>query len=396
MKDFKQDIQTNHLLPPDRQSALITTTNLNFNNCDYAAKNHTVIHGAGGTHLDVKETSGKVITANSDGKEVTKDSSHSYNVVIPHMTEETKVQFRKNGKWAAEMVGRAERKMSDFFKPASGNCNSVSNDSSSYTNFGKRHSYESSKKQGQVTNSASKTEKGDYLGDLKVEEQQVAVSPGEAYARGKSAGISGRVPDYVNTWPEELQGQFYLGMGEGQGTKWAPLFAAGVGILACDVAVDLVVVGLRTFGLFKKAVKVSDEIIEAVEHNFASDEFLERHFTKHGSEFKGAYDSAEEYLNGARDVINDGIPVFYKYDEEMRIGYIRFMGTSEGKVIFDDLMLPGRAKFEFVGTNQDGNITTYFISSGKSFWKTLNGNSFNKNIQPYEFPKLEDIPRLFN
>jgi hypothetical protein len=105
IKVFKQDTQTNHLLPPDKQSALITTTNLNFNKSEYVAKNHTTIYGAGGTHLDVKETSGKVITDKSDGKEVTKDSSHSYNVVIPHMTEETKVQFRKNGKWAVRWWG---------------------------------------------------------------------------------------------------------------------------------------------------------------------------------------------------------------------------------------------------------------------------------------------------
>ncbi len=72
VKDFKQDTQTNQLLLPDKQSALITTTNLNFNNSDYAAKNHTTIHGAGGTHLDVEETSGKVITDKSDDKEFTK------------------------------------------------------------------------------------------------------------------------------------------------------------------------------------------------------------------------------------------------------------------------------------------------------------------------------------
>jgi hypothetical protein len=288
------------------------------------------------------------------------------------------------------MVGRAEMKVTDFFKPASGNCNSLSNDSSSYTNFGMRHSYESSKKQGQVTNPKSKAEKWEYLGDLKVEEQQVDVSQGEAYAQGKAAGISGHVPDYINAWPEELQGQFYLGMGERQGTKWAALFAVGVGILACDVVVDLAMVGLRTFGLFKKAVKVSDEIIEAVEHNFASDEFLERHFTKHGSEFKGAYDSAEEYLNGAREVIKEGIPVVYEYKGTETLGYVRFMGTSEGDVIFDDITCPGIAKFELVGLDKQGRIAIYYSASGKSFWKMLSGNSRNQTIQPCEFPNLKD------
>jgi hypothetical protein len=65
----------------------------------------------------VKERSGQIVTDKSDGKEVTKDSSHSYNVVIPHMTEETKIQFRKNGKWAADMMVRAEKKVTDFFVP---------------------------------------------------------------------------------------------------------------------------------------------------------------------------------------------------------------------------------------------------------------------------------------
>jgi len=56
VKDFKQDTQMNHLLPPDKQSAQITTTNLNFNNRDYQANIHSVIYGQEGTHIDFKES----------------------------------------------------------------------------------------------------------------------------------------------------------------------------------------------------------------------------------------------------------------------------------------------------------------------------------------------------
>jgi hypothetical protein len=35
----------------------------------------------------------------------------------------------------------------------------------------------------------------------------------------------------------------------------------------------------------------------------------------------------------------------------------------------------GIAKFEFVGTNTAGEITTYHIESGKTFWKMLNGEN---------------------
>ncbi|EHT2880047.1 hypothetical protein AAFB43_002419 [Enterococcus faecalis] len=35
------------------------------------------------------------------------------------------------------------------------------------------------------------------------------------------------------------------------------------------------------------------------------------------------------------------------------------------------------AKFEFVGTNNVGEITTYHVESGKTFWKMMNNG---KNI----------------
>lgn len=55
----------------------------------------------------------------------------------------------------------------------------------------------------------------------------------------------------------------------------------------------------------------------------------------------------------------------------MRIDYVKYMGNTR----------KGLAKFEFVGTNKLGQITTYHTESGKSFWKMLNGSK-NKVINP--------------
>lgn len=98
---------------------------------------------------------------------------------------------------------------------------------------------------------------------------------------------------------------------------------------------------------------------------FADRAKLEGHFGKHGSEFGTLYKDADEYLQGARDVIQNGIKVEYEYRGEMRTGYVRFMGTNRD----------GKAKFEFVGTNPNGEITTYHTQSGKKFWKTINGEN---------------------
>jgi len=125
--------------------------------------------------------------------------------------------------------------------------------------------------------------------------------------------------------------------------------------------------GKRGFKLFKgeeAAKKVAK--VGKLPNNFADKEKLVSHFNKHGNEFQGLYRNADEYLNGARDVVKNGIKVEYKYKDGIRTGYVRFMGNSRR----------GDAKFEFVGTNHDGQITTYHTQSGKKFWKTIN----NKNV----------------
>ncbi|MCC9088189.1 hypothetical protein I5506_05575 [Bacillus pumilus] len=64
-------------------------------------------------------------------------------------------------------------------------------------------------------------------------------------------------------------------------------------------------------------------------------------------------------------VINSGIKVKYQYKGEIRTGYVKFMGNNKH----------GRAKFEFVGTNNKNEITTYHTQSGKKIWKTINGEN---------------------
>lgn len=89
--------------------------------------------------------------------------------------------------------------------------------------------------------------------------------------------------------------------------------------------------------------------------DFADRGKLEGHFDKHGKEFDGLYKNADEYLEGAKEVINNGIKVKYEYKGEIRTGYVKFMGNNKN----------GKAKFEFVGTNNNGDITTYHTQSGK-------------------------------
>lgn len=104
--------------------------------------------------------------------------------------------------------------------------------------------------------------------------------------------------------------------------------------------------------------------------NFANDVKLVSHFNTHGAEF-GAQ-SADEYLQAGRDIMQYGQKIGYLYKGETRTGYVQFMENTT----------KGDAKFGFVGTNQEGAITTIHTQSGNSFWKLLNGNPLNKTIYP--------------
>ncbi|MEI3615052.1 hypothetical protein SPD89_22775, partial [Pseudogracilibacillus sp. SO30301A] len=111
--------------------------------------------------------------------------------------------------------------------------------------------------------------------------------------------------------------------------------------------------------------------------NFASRDLLESNYEKHAvknNEFHGAYNNADEYMQGARDVMSSGIKVGYQYKGETRTGYVKFMGNSR----------KGDVKFEFVGTNANGDVTTYHVKRGEDLWKLLNNNKRDKTINPLE------------
>lgn len=96
---------------------------------------------------------------------------------------------------------------------------------------------------------------------------------------------------------------------------------------------------------------------------------------RHGSEFillgvKNKYD----YLNLGHEVIKNGYSIQYLYKNELRFGYIQYLGNNK----------KGEAKFIFVGTNNNGNITTIHTKSGKEFWKLIGSNKNEKLITPYQ------------
>lgn len=80
-----------------------------------------------------------------------------------------------------------------------------------------------------------------------------------------------------------------------------------------------------------------------VEYHFRNKKYLDQHFDKHGSEFD--YDSAEEYEQGASDVINNP-EALYKIEQEDGDHVYYIEDTNE-----------------FVVLSKDGYIRTYFRPS---------------------------------
>lgn len=80
-----------------------------------------------------------------------------------------------------------------------------------------------------------------------------------------------------------------------------------------------------------------------VEYHFRNQKYLDQHFDKHGSEFD--YDSAEEYEQGASDVINNP-EALYKIEQEDGDHVYYIEDTNE-----------------FVVLSKDGYIRTYFRPS---------------------------------
>ena len=90
-----------------------------------------------------------------------------------------------------------------------------------------------------------------------------------------------------------------------------------------------------------------------VAYHFRSKKQLNEHFEKHGAEFDGDFDyqSAEDYEEGASDVINNDDALF-KYEKEDGDGVYYIEATNE-----------------FVILSKDGYIRTYFRpTKGKKYF----------------------------
>lgn len=148
----------------------------------------------------------------------------------------------------------------------------------------------------------------------------------------------------------------------GIGLNVAGMAASGKGIVESGNRLGKMVKEGGTTNKMSKGISESGSNTKAT---FASEEKLLSHFDKHGGEFKGIFNTADEYLQGAQDVMQNGYKVEYAYKGEIRTGYVQFMGNNS----------KSNAKFAFVGTNNEGYITTFHTESGKSFWKMLNGEN---------------------
>jgi RHS repeat-associated protein len=118
--------------------------------------------------------------------------------------------------------------------------------------------------------------------------------------------------------------------------------------------------------------EVKAPIAESRPNNFRSDEKLELHYNKHGKKEFDAQ-SKEEYLQISRDVVSQGIKVKYPYEGKITVAYLQLLGNSQRN---------GDTKFAFVGTNDNGDITTLHVKSGKDFWKMLNGDAKDNELRP--------------
>ena len=105
-----------HLLPPKQQSTQNTTTNLNFNNSHYKAEVQTVVYGAEGSDVQSEHINGNIVANSSDGRKITKNSSHTYNPVLPHITPETKQQIQWVESKIKQGADKIEQVITNFFK----------------------------------------------------------------------------------------------------------------------------------------------------------------------------------------------------------------------------------------------------------------------------------------
>jgi len=193
---------------------------------------------------------------------------------------------------------------------------------------------------------------------------------------GYSKGTITRTIGTTQSIVESLKDDISLGLrplGKSLGTFFGGLSVAGDENLSQSIrnqgAFDA---GANSLSVPAAGLAVGSPLMRFGGANFASESKLISHFEKHGAEF-GAL-SASEYLQVGREIMQNGqmVEYFYKAAGETRTGYVQFMGNNSR----------GQAKFGFVGTNNDGAITTIHVESGKDIWKTINGNAQDKTIRP--------------
>ncbi|EUJ26466.1 T7SS effector LXG polymorphic toxin [Listeria cornellensis] len=213
--------------------------------------------------------------------------------------------------------------------------------------------------------------------DDKIREiEEIGLTPN--VPKGNSAGfitIDGKMSteatlDFVNQqmiyWQSETVFREVLGVGSFYRAVYGVDAVSGKhisdGQRLLDGATVLAQYGAPILGLARFATRFSpNEIISA---KFASSDKLISHFNKHKAEFGNAYVTSEDYLIGAQNVMKTGIKVEYNYKQEIRTGYVKFMKNSS-LTNSSGVPIKSYAKFEFVGTNNLGEITTYHVESQK-------------------------------
>lgn len=115
-------------------------------------------------------------------------------------------------------------------------------------------------------------------------------------------------------------------------------------IASAIAAILLVIVGLISGFEDKDIISNSNNNSSVTSYTFRNDEYLTQHFNKHGDEF--SYDTKEEYLQGANNVINSPNALHKKEAEDN-----------------DDIYYIEDTN-EFVVVSTDGYIRTYFKPNG--------------------------------
>lgn len=307
----------NHLIPVCNDIRQISTMNTSFTKGNYESNYESVIFGQQGTNIISDRINGIIHTDSIDGRRVIDNTQHTYNLDIPFADKETLEQLKQNALWVEAKASNIAQAISNkarslFFADTSRQDKATmfpSQNSDGKYSGGKRFSDPTYKPEfnsqddvyvddgsfepwqktamGYVDNNSTTFDDVDYVyqSPTSYEEQaeeyfddqiapiydvnldnkasDYAVTQDdlrEAYARGRVAGTTGDIPDYVNDWPEEMQNTFYQGLGEGQGISLVGKGALAFVPLVGGLVGNLVSLGLRTYGLFKAANEVISEI----------------------------------------------------------------------------------------------------------------------------------------